>query len=874
MEGKEVYNLADEKAIALDKLARALNKLRDTGLPLNDWQAGKKYKVNYPVLHENKIYRCIETHTASSTFDETKWETVSNADSGLKTWVENTLYKTGDIVVYGSGIYQCITEHTSTSTFDTANWTNLSVGYVKKTLYTSNVYNTESTTITTSESMLNKDFIIIKIAYSIDGTSVKMNKSYVLAPVVGEVHDFSYQESTTSYIVLTGKILNNTTLQFNFTEAQNLTKFKIISIDSLSIGDKAGTTLYSDTPIGTIISYMGNNPPKDYLSCDGTVYNINDYQALADFINTEFGSYDFFGGDGTTTFAVPDLRGEFLRGTGTNSHTNQGSGANVGVHQDGTEANKYWVNNNTVAFPALNSTTPISNISNDDASISSDNVANFTKTVTLSGGWNEVANNRYISRPTNTSVLYCIKYTNSNLPEKIDIWTANTSYSVGNIVIYNDKIYKCITANNDSTFTPLNWVCLSATGEEDIGHVTFGYELQSGYLPLDGSTYNRADYADLITWVDTNSLWASTATDYGKFGTGDGTTTFTTPNFTGKFIECDDGTDVGDYTSAGLPNITGVIGSIFYQKSTESTDGNTSIAHNVWEDNKYRANPINNTDSRWGEAQLNASRQSSIYGNSTTVQPESIKLIPQIKYRRPNKSLPVKAVRRTLWEGEVGNKTGDSSGLTFTLNDAYYNYDVIQLHMYATYNANESIIRYLTREITKESIETLLSKISTADTKDYFIATAWGYSSENNYFDIRSVTNGTLVTINCLGTVLTKVVGIKYINENQYSTEEQLVGTWIDGKPLYQKTYSFNATIDGNEHSTIQLPSGYDKIIEITGTVYYAPSATGYIPVNAQYNSVYTMFVDAWSGYLRYKGNGWTGTWPMYVTIKYTKTTD
>ena len=55
--------------------------------------------------------------------------------------------------------------------------------------------------------------------------------------------------------------------------------------------------------------------------------------------------------------------------------------------------------------------------------------------------------------------------------------TANTSYSVWNIVIYNDKIYKCITGNNDATFKLLNWVCLSATGEEDIGHITFGYEL-------------------------------------------------------------------------------------------------------------------------------------------------------------------------------------------------------------------------------------------------------------------------------------------------------------------------------------------------------------------------------------------------------------
>ncbi len=67
-----------------------------------------------------------------------------------------------------------------------------------------------------------------------------------------------------------------------------------------------------NNPLGTIISYMGTTPPDNYLACDGSVYNITDYQELADHINTQFGSYDFFGGNGTTTFAVPDLRGEFL----------------------------------------------------------------------------------------------------------------------------------------------------------------------------------------------------------------------------------------------------------------------------------------------------------------------------------------------------------------------------------------------------------------------------------------------------------------------------------------------------------------------------------------------------------------------------------
>ena len=94
-------------------------------------------------------------------------------------------------------------------------------------------------------------------------------------------------------------------------------------------------------PIGEIINFMGNSTPDYFLSCDGTVYNISDYPYLAEHFKTEFGSYNYFGGNGTTTFAVPDLRGEFLRGTGTNGHSNEGSGADVGVHQAATGKGRY-----------------------------------------------------------------------------------------------------------------------------------------------------------------------------------------------------------------------------------------------------------------------------------------------------------------------------------------------------------------------------------------------------------------------------------------------------------------------------------------------------------------------------------------------------
>lgn len=66
-----------------------------------------------------------------------------------------------------------------------------------------------------------------------------------------------------------------------------------------------------DSPVGSIVNYTGLTPPKDYLICDGTVYNIADYPLLAHHILTQFGSYNRFGGDGITTFAVPSLQKEY-----------------------------------------------------------------------------------------------------------------------------------------------------------------------------------------------------------------------------------------------------------------------------------------------------------------------------------------------------------------------------------------------------------------------------------------------------------------------------------------------------------------------------------------------------------------------------------
>lgn len=82
------------------------------------------------------------------------------------------------------------------------------------------------------------------------------------------------------------------------------------NVNVASYADQVGHG--EDTPVGQVISFMGTTTPENYLACDGAIYNIADCPDLSTFINTQFGSYNHFGGDDINTFAVPDLREEFF----------------------------------------------------------------------------------------------------------------------------------------------------------------------------------------------------------------------------------------------------------------------------------------------------------------------------------------------------------------------------------------------------------------------------------------------------------------------------------------------------------------------------------------------------------------------------------
>jgi microcystin-dependent protein len=62
--------------------------------------------------------------------------------------------------------------------------------------------------------------------------------------------------------------------------------------------------------VGQIRMFAGNFPPLGWAFCDGQLLNIADNTILFALIGTTYG------GDGVTTFALPDLRGRVLIGPG------------------------------------------------------------------------------------------------------------------------------------------------------------------------------------------------------------------------------------------------------------------------------------------------------------------------------------------------------------------------------------------------------------------------------------------------------------------------------------------------------------------------------------------------------------------------------
>lgn len=162
-------------------------------------------------------------------------------------------------------------------------------------------------------------------------------------------------------------------------------------------------------------------------------------------------------------------------------------------------------------------------------------------------------------------------------------------------------------------------------GDTYIGHITWQMYLLKDYLKLDGTPLANAsnDYTDLLKFAQDNSLITSETEDNSLFKYDKTTDVLTLPNYIDLVLQ---GGNSVEEKEAGLPNITGKVGRVLPTEPPFSFSGAFSAGE--------RLNGVQPTTSQdLYFANFDASLSNSIYGNSTTVQPPAITLIPQIKYR-------------------------------------------------------------------------------------------------------------------------------------------------------------------------------------------------------------------------------------------------
>lgn len=117
------------------------------------------------------------------------------------------------------------------------------------------------------------------------------------------------------------------------------------------------------------------------------------------------------------------------------------------------------------------------------------------------------------------------------------------------------------------------------------------------------------------------------------------------------------------------------------------------------------------------------------------------------------------------------------------------------------------------------------------------------------------------------------------ILEDNYSTSEQKTGsTWIDGKPIYKKTYSMGALINGGGTLVQDISSlGFENVVELRG-IAINPTSKNVRPLPLVSNGLSDMVrLDVTNNEIHVittSGSSWSTTYNAYVTLWYTKTTD
>lgn len=177
----------------------------------------------------------------------------------------------------------------------------------------------------------------------------------------------------------------------------------------------------------------------------------------------------------------------------------------------------------------------------------------------------------------------------------------------------------------------------------------------------------------------------------------------------------------------------------------------------------------------------------------------------------------------TLWSG-----TG-RTGQTLTLSSSIQNYD--EIIIYAVKDNSEDMYRQWQAATVK------VSDIVLGKGVIFYIPSG---NSANDWARITFSTNTSVAVAAAVPSsasynTITKITGIKYTVPETYSTNEQIVGTWIDGKALYRRVIEIPEVqaVDRNWTLLLTDPTFLNTIDKLISAKFLTPIGT-HLPLDTK----------------------------------------
>lgn len=436
----------------------SLTEATDNSAPIMIWLGGEVYSRGDVVIYANALYRAKVNHTASGTFepDKSKWQEIY---ASIRLWVMNKFYYEDDTVIVDNIIYKCNADHTSASIFTNAG----EVTYWDIVGNLARASEWHSITNYLKDQLITKNGLLYRAVETHTSSGVFTDDTLKWEPVFASIIPWTSnawydQDTVVYYDNVLYRCIDPHVSSVNF----DYSKWVLLHDPNGFIRDWVGSTHYYQYQL---VRYNGNVYRCNTANNDAN-FTIAKWDLLTDSINDWVGSSYYVVGQ------YVNYNGILYKCITANNDANftiskwqKVSGGGI----DSWSANTDYIVGDVVVYANKIYQCNTSHTSQSTFTPDASKWTEISACITRIPDWlvstdyvvgDLVAHDAKIYRCTtaHTSGNMWNSTEEANWEElsptinEISDWAVSTDYAVGQLVIHNDKLYRCNTAHtSDST---------------------------------------------------------------------------------------------------------------------------------------------------------------------------------------------------------------------------------------------------------------------------------------------------------------------------------------------------------------------------------------------------------------------------------------